>query len=137
MPQASQLEGQYPGSRAERPRAIPVAGWWQITRRAWREAQADQVPLLAAGVAFYTFLSLFPAMIAAVMIYGLMADPATVTAQAQAVSEALPRDAASLIVDQMRTITSQPPRSLGLGALLALAIALWSASGGVGNLVTA
>lgn len=31
------------------------------------------MPLLAAGVAFYAFLSLFPAMIAAVTVYGLVA----------------------------------------------------------------
>jgi uncharacterized BrkB/YihY/UPF0761 family membrane protein len=38
------------------------------------------VPLLAAGVAFYALLSLFPAIIAAVSIYGLVAlvaDPDT------------------------------------------------------------
>ena len=33
---------------------------------AWKQAQAQQAPLLAAGVAFYAFLSLFPAMIAGV-----------------------------------------------------------------------
>jgi membrane protein len=135
--EADPRERSYPGSRADRPRAIPVAGWWQVSRRAWREAQADQVPLLAAGVAFYAFLSLFPAMIAAVMVYGLVADPATVTAQAEAVSKALPQDAASVVIDQMRTITSQPQGSLGLGVLIALVLALWTASGGVGNLVTA
>src|SRR3954452_4140882 len=130
-------EGRYPGSRADRPQAIPAAGWWQVSRRAWREAQADQVPLLAAGVAFYGFLSLFPAMIAAVMVYGLVADPATVTKQAEAVSEALPRDAASVVIDQMNTIASQPQGKLGLGVVVALVLALWSASAGVGNLVTA
>jgi membrane protein len=37
---------------------IPVASWWQVIRRPWAEAKADQVPLLAAGVAFFAFLSL-------------------------------------------------------------------------------
>jgi membrane protein len=45
---------------------------------AWKQASAQQAPLLAAGVAFYAFLSLFPAMIAAVMTYGLVASPETV-----------------------------------------------------------
>jgi membrane protein len=130
-------EREYPGSRADRPQAIPAAGWWQVSRRAWREAQADQVPLLAAGVAFYGFLSLFPAMIAAVMVYGLVADPATVTKQAEAVSKALPQDAASVVIDQMNTIASQPQGKLGVGVIVALVLALWSASAGVGNLVTA
>ena len=36
------------------------------------------MPLLAAGVAFYGFLALFPALIALVLIYGLVADPAQI-----------------------------------------------------------
>jgi membrane protein len=39
------------------------------------------VPLLVAGVAFYALLSLFPAIIAGVSIYGLVADPTTVRDQ--------------------------------------------------------
>ncbi|MGH3333036.1 MAG: YihY/virulence factor BrkB family protein, partial [Nocardioidaceae bacterium] len=111
--------------------------WLQITRRAWKEAKADQVPLLAAGVAFFAFLSLFPAIIAAVMVYGLVADPATVAEQSKKLTEALPNDAASLITKQMDAITSTPQQSLGFGLVIALVLALWSASGGVGNVITA
>ena len=38
---------------------------------------------------------------------------------------------------QGEAITSQPQQSLGLGLIIALALALWSASGGVGNIVSA
>jgi membrane protein len=133
----SPLERQYPGATAEQPSQIPAKGWFQVTKRAWAEAKTDQVPLLAAGVAFYSFLSLFPAMIAAVTIYGLVADPATVARQAEQISKALPSDAASLINSQLDAIATQPQQSLGLGLIIALALALWSASGGVGNIMTA
>jgi membrane protein len=126
-----------PGSRAEAPTHIPKRGWFQVTKRAWAESKADQVPLLAAGVAFFSFLSLFPAMIAAVMVYGLVADPKTVADQAKQLSEALPKDAASLITAQMEAITRTPQQSLGLGLIVALVLALWSASGGVGNVMSA
>jgi membrane protein len=131
------LQREHPGADAEAPTQIPPKGWLQVTKRAWAEAKVDQVPLLAAGVAFYSFLALFPAMIAAVTVYGLVADPATVARQTQAISDALPKDAASLITGQMDAIASQPQQSLGLGLVIALALALWSASGGVGNIVTA
>ena len=134
---SSALEHDVPGATADQPGDIPPKGWFQVTKRSWAEAKADQVPLLAAGVAFYTFLSLFPAMIAAVTVYGLVADRRTVAEQAEKLSAALPRDAASIITDQMRAITEQPERSLGLGLLIALVLALWSASGGVGNIITA
>jgi membrane protein len=127
----------HPGATAEAPQQIPARGWFSVIKRAWADAKADQVPLLAAGVAFFSFLSLFPAMIAAVMVYGLVADPRTVATQAEQLAEALPQDAASLISEQMRAITQTPQQSLGLGLAIALALALWSASGGVGNVVTA
>ena len=70
-----------PGADADQPRDIPARGWLQIVRRSWKEAKADQVPLIAAGVAFYAFLALFPAIIALVLIYGLLADPAQVASR--------------------------------------------------------
>jgi len=126
-----------PGANAEKPQEIPKRGWWQIVRRAWREAKSDQVPLLAAGVAFYSFLALFPAMIASVLIYGLVRDPRDVQRQAEQVTDALPADAARLLTDQLEAIAATPQSSLGFGLLVTLVLALWSASGGVGNVVTA
>jgi membrane protein len=130
-------EQRVPGAEADKPTEIPKRGWWQVLRRAWKESKSDQVPLLAAGVAFYSFLSLFPAMIAAVMVYGLVADPKTVADQAKQITDALPADAAGVIEGQMKAITETPQQALGLGLVIALVLALWSASGGVGNVVTA
>jgi membrane protein len=104
---------------------------------AWKQAQAKQAPLLAAGVAFYAFLSLTPAMIAGVFAYGLFADPLTIARQTDRISETLPADAASLITDQMEALTTTERGALGIGFVVALALALYGASGGVGNLITA
>jgi membrane protein len=134
---AETLERDYPGAGADQPKQIPAKGWLQVTKRAWKEAKTDQVPLLAAGVAFFSFLSLFPAMIASVMLYGLVADPQTVQRQAEELSQALPRDAASLITGQMESIVDSPQQGLGIGLAIALALALWSASGGVGQMLSA
>ncbi len=131
------IDDEYPGADARKPQEIPKGGWVQILKRALKETGNDQVPLIAAGVAFYAFLSLFPAMIAAVAVYGLVADPRTVAEQTRQLTEALPRDAASLISAQLKAITATPQQSLGLGLVVALALALYSAAGGVGNMVTA
>lgn len=126
-----------PGGTADRPRDIPRRGWFQILKRAWKEAKADQVPLIAAGVAFYAFLAIFPALIAAVLLYGLLADPSQVASQVDRVGKALPSSAQSLLSDQLTSLTSTSQQSLGIGLVIALAGALWSASGGMGNLITA
>lgn len=126
-----------PGGQADSPTEIPPKGWRQVAVRGWKEASADQVPLLAAGVAFFGFLALFPALIALVLVYGLIADPATIQSQLGTMLSSLPPDARALLEGQLQELASAPAQGLGWGLALSLAIALWSASGGVGNLVTA
>ncbi|MEI8410063.1 MULTISPECIES: YihY/virulence factor BrkB family protein [unclassified Kribbella] len=126
-----------PGAQADKPAEIPAAGWWQVTKRAWAEAKADQVPLLAAGVAFFGFLSLFPAIVAAVLAYGLIADPVQIRNQAEDLAATMPASGRDLLLQQIDALTSAPGRSLGIGVAVAVLTALWSASGGVGYLITA
>jgi membrane protein len=125
-----------PGGKAERPTEIPARGWQQVAKRGWREAKADQVPLLAAGVAFYAFLAIFPGLIAVVSIYGLFADPATIANQLNSLTAALPEEASKVITEQVSVLSSRR-QTLGVGLILSVLIALWSASAGISNLLTA
>ncbi|ONI75804.1 ribonuclease BN [Kribbella sp. ALI-6-A] len=126
-----------PGAEADKPSEIPARGWWQVVRRAWKEAKDDQVPLLAAGVAFFGFLALFPAVAAAVLTYGLVADPAQIRQQADELGSAMPAAGRDLLLQQIDGLVSAPRQSLGIGLAIAVVAALWSASGGVGNMLTA
>ena len=132
----TQKDVEVPGSKAKRPTEVPARGWLQVAKRGWKEAKADQVPLLAAGVAFYAFLSIFPALIAIVSIYGLFADPATITNQLNSMTAALPEQAKQVITDQVTALASRRS-TLGIGLIISVAIALWSASAGINNLLTA
>jgi membrane protein len=125
-----------PGGKAEKPTEIPARGWIQVAKRGWKEAKADQVPLLAAGVAFYAFLGIFPALIALVSIYGLFADPSTIANQLTSLTATLPEDARRVITDQVTMLASRRS-TLSLGLIISIVIALWSASAAVGNLLTA
>ena len=125
--------GKVPGQDADKPTEIPAKGWLQIVKRGWAEAKIDQVPLLGAGVAFYAFLALFPAIIALVTLYGLFADPAVIADQVNSLS-ALPAEVRQLVVDQVQ---SRNQAALGWASVLAILVALFSASGGVNNLMTA
>ncbi len=125
-----------PGDKAVRPTEIPARGWLQVAKRGWKEAKADQVPLLAAGVAFYAFLSIFPALIALVSIYGLFADPATIANQLNQMTAALPDEASQIITDQV-TMQASRRAALSVGLIISVVIALWSASAGVSSLLTA
>jgi membrane protein len=126
-----------PGITASKPTEIPARGWKQIVTRAWAENKADNMPIVAGGVAFFAFLAMFPALIAMISIYGLVASPATVTRQVDQLSRSLPKSAHALIAEQLRNLTSHSGGALTVGLVLSILGALWSASGGVGNLITA
>jgi membrane protein len=126
-----------PGREADNPVEIPARGWWQVTRRALKETSADHVPMLAGGVAFFAFLAIFPAIIAAITLYGLVADPATVAAQAQSFTAALPQSAQPLVAGQIAQVTRGSGNALTVGLVISLLAALWSASSGVSNLMQA
>lgn len=126
-----------PGPADTSPPPAAARHWWQIVRSAVKSIGSDQLPLLSAGVAFYAFLALFPALIALLMLYGLLTDPATVTSQVAQVSGSMPAGARDLIVSQLTQLASASSRSLGLGFVVALLLALWTASNGMSNLLTA
>ena len=126
-----------PGSQADKPSEIPAKGWIQIARRSLKEMGRDHVTLLAGGVAYSWFLSLFPGLIAAVMIYGLVTDPAQVQEQIDSMASGLPQAAQELLSTQLRSIASSSSGSLSFGLIFSIALALWSASAGMAGLVEA
>jgi membrane protein len=136
MPATNTAEtDQVPGEEAEKPQEIPAKGWVQIAKRGWAEAKADNVPLMAAGMAYYAFLAIFPAIIAAVLLYSFFADPATIAAQLDALGSAIPADIKKTLTDQIGLAAGNG--KVGFGAVIAILIALFSASGGMSNLMTA
>jgi membrane protein len=124
------------GRGAETPQEIPPRGWLDIAKRTAKEVKQDQVPLLSAGVAFYTLLSLFPAIIAGVSIYGLVADPETVRRQLDELTKMLSPETATIIGTQIRQVTSGAGGALGLATVIGILTALWSASSGMKALIT-
>jgi membrane protein len=72
-----------------------------------------------------------------VAAYGLVADPAQIRSQARDFAAAVPASARDLLMQQMDSLTAAPRQSLGIGLVIALAAALWSASGGIGYLLSA
>jgi membrane protein len=124
------------GRQAEQPQQIPPRGWKEIALRLKTEVKQDQVPLLAAGVAFYALLSLFPAIIAGVSIYGLVANPDTVRSQLDKLTQLLSPETAKLVGAQIQQITAGAGGALGLVTVLGILVALWSASSGMKALVT-
>ncbi|HSH23529.1 MAG TPA: YhjD/YihY/BrkB family envelope integrity protein [Acidimicrobiales bacterium] len=126
-----------PGEGADSPAAIPGPGWIAVIKRTIRQLKTDNVPLIAAGAAFYVFLALVPALIALISVYGLVADPVDVSSQLGPVLAAMPPAAAEVVSSQITSITSKGETGLGLGLVISVLVALYGASKGVLGLVTA
>lgn len=125
------------GRDADSPAEIPPPGWKDIAKRTWREANEDNVSLVAAGVAFYGFLAFVPLLTALVLTYGLVAEPASVVRHVQALTSIMPADAARLIGEQLQSMVETAGTTKGFALLLALALALYGAMKGVTSLITA
>ncbi|HKQ28951.1 MAG TPA: YihY/virulence factor BrkB family protein [Burkholderiales bacterium] len=97
----------------------------------------DNLSIIAAGVAFYALLAIFPALIALVGVYGMIFDPHQVNEHLSMLTAVLPGEAATLIGDQLAEVTTMEKTSLGVGSIAAILLALWSASAGMRTLMTA
>jgi membrane protein len=115
---------------------LPRLGWRDVLLRVWKELEQDNLSLLAAGVAFYFMLSIFPGLLATVSIWGLVADPLEIEQQMRAMLRLMPREAALVIGGQLHQLASRPAGGLGLSALVSIGLSLWSASKGAKALIT-
>jgi membrane protein len=118
------------------PTAIHLRDWRAIAVRAIQRTMADNVGLLSAGIAFYAFLSVFPAIAAGLMIWGLFTDITSLGAQLQTIREWAP-DAFGVVADQMVVIANQDDGGLTLGLIISALLALWGSTGAVGALIQA
>jgi hypothetical protein len=63
---------------------VPVRGWKDVLFRVWKNIGKDRLLLVGAGVTFYIILALFPAIAALVALYGVFADPTTISSHLDA-----------------------------------------------------
>lgn len=125
------------GRSAEAPQEIPKKGWKDILLRTRKEFMDDQIPLVAAGITFYSLLAMFPALGSFVALYGLFADVSEAQRHLQLLSVVLPGDALRFLGEQMVRISAANEGGLSLAFVGGLALSLWGASGAVKAMITA
>ena len=104
-----------------------------LAKRLWTRMNEDHVALIAAGVAFYGLLALFPAITALMAIAGLLVQPDRIVAQLQQFSDIVPEQVMSIVVGQASDISGRS--GLGFAALAGIGFAVWSASRGMASLI--
>jgi membrane protein len=109
---------------------------YRTAANVWLRVSKAEIGLIAAGIAFFGFLAVFPALAAVITIWGFAADPTVVQTQLDLAENYLPADAFDLLYGQVQRILATNTRSLGLASAISTLFALWSARAGVGALIS-
>ena len=113
--------------KADSPTEIRKPSWMYVLRKTVREFTRDDCTTLAAGLTYYAVLSLFPALIALASILSLVGQGEQGASQITTlVEDTLPQDTAEQLEPIINNITNVG--APGLGLVVGLLIALWTAS---------
>lgn len=117
--------------KLESPTDLAGASWAYVLRKTVREFVHDQCTDLAAALTYYSVLALFPAAVALTSLLGLIGQGTTAVDEVLGVLDDL--GGGSLVATIGPTLEDlAESQAAGLGLLLGLLGALWSASGYVG-----
>jgi membrane protein len=109
------------------------AGDWRATaKRTLREIKDDRIPFAAAGMAFYFFLAIFPAVIALIGLLGLIDVDAT--GLVESIRTTLPGGAGEAVAQAVARADNPSEAASITATILGILAALWSASSGMGGL---
>lgn len=121
------LEETVPGADSASPAALPRAAWWSIAKRVYVMIGFHHLSLLAAGVAFFTFLAFVPLIASVVLLYGLIGDPGTVADSVGLLSGIAPPEVLTILQEQLLALVTSSKAAQGIGLVLALLFSLYGA----------
>lgn len=124
-------------ARVSTPNHAIFKRYWGLIKRVSDQADADDADIVAAGLAFYGTLGLFPALLAMVSLYGLVADPIGIQRTIYALARSLPPAARDLLIGELSNFIARDSGSLSLSMILGFLAVLWSSSSAMSVLVRA
>jgi membrane protein len=118
------------------PNWIPLPrGMVAVVLRLYRRTEQAELDLIAAGVAFYGFLAIFPAVAALIAIWGFAFDPSIIRTQVELLKPVLPPAALVLVEAQVDALLTVNAADLGWTTAISTLLALWSARAGVAAMI--
>ena len=117
------------GPGPDTPLDLHSGDWKSIAKRTLKEIKDDRLTFAAAGMAYYFFLAVFPALIALVGILGLVNVDAS--GIVESIRSSLPGGAGDALTQAIRN-SDRPSETASLtAAIFGVTAALWSASSGM------
>jgi membrane protein len=121
---------------ASAPHKISSSGWKTVLLRVKDEIGENNVSIVSAGVAFYAFLAVFPAIAALVSIYGLAMDPQSIHDQLSQIAGMMPQQAYDILKEQLESLAGTSGSALGWSMAISILLSIWSANKGTKSLFT-
>lgn len=106
-----------------------------LLRAVWTATGDRHLSLIAAGVAFYSMLAIFPGMVALIAFWSVFADPLVIDLYLVSVRDLIPAAAYDLIEGQLVALLAAGGGTTGWTTAFSLLIALYSVHSGVDALV--
>lgn len=116
------------------PLRIRLSGWEKILGRVIERVWEDNISIASAGVAFFIFFAIFPALLAVISIYGLALDPQMAQEQIRLLKTVVPDEAYSIIARRIENLLETSEYTLGWGTAFGILVSLWSANNGTKSL---
>ena len=129
---ASDAETKPPRRRRER---LSLREWLHALWGVWVLMDQRNLGLIAAGVAFYAFLSLFPAISAVIAIWGYWSDPIVISDQMELLSEMMPEQAYELLSTQVGQLITANRSTLQWTSVISIVAAIWTTRASVAALI--
>ncbi|MEO6569046.1 MAG: YihY/virulence factor BrkB family protein [Opitutaceae bacterium] len=123
------------GRHADKPTEVPAQGWLDILTRTKDQLSEDNLSIVAAGVAFYAFVAVVPALGALIGIYALVADAGQIAEHISVLARVVPGEVMPLLEDQLKRLTADD-EAAGWSAALGLLLAIYSSSAATKALIT-
>jgi len=117
--------------------ARPGPAWLDLPRRVFWSISRNRLVANSGSVAFFGLMAIFPAIATIVALYGMFADPHTITSHLSLLKDVFPQSVIGLIRYQIMRVASRSNSVQNLTFLGSFLIALWSANSGMSALFDA
>jgi len=119
------------------PQDFSLGNWWKITKRVAQKIQRDNMSLIAAGVAFYFLLAVFPLLAAFISMYGFFVEQETLAQHISMLMGVIPEQSRSFLEQRIESLVSTDDRALSISFIVSFMLTIWSGGKGSVALITA
>lgn len=118
-------------SDVDSPWQYGLSDWWAVIKRTLVATRHDNVSVIAAGVAFFSLLAIFPLISAALSIFSYFTDAGDVQSITDSLAALMPQEAYAIIEGQIVSVLSTSNTQLSARIFFSLAFAIFAAGAGI------